>query len=134
MNSIEQLISTLEDNNSECEVSDNFRAIMALNFPQKVGNAHEICTFAESKREIALGDVRGKVCWEYFIPHTAITAEFFSTVNRRLSIWNFAGEVLRKGVEIYGLDEFGSLFGISHKCKVRIISECVRKSLPSNAK
>lgn len=134
MNSIEQLISSLEDNNSECEVSDNFRAIMALNFPQERGDAREICTFAESKQEIALGDVRGKVYWEYFIPHTAITSEFFSTVDRSLSIWNFAGDLLRGGVEIYGLDEYGNLFGISHKSKVRIISECARKSLPSNAK
>lgn len=134
MNSIDQLISSLEGNNSECEVSDNFRAIMALNFLQGSGNARGICTFAESKREIALEVVRGEIYWEYFIPHTAITSEFFSTVDRSLSIWNFAGDLLRSGVEIYGLDEPGNLFGISHKYGVRKISACARKSLPSNAK
>ncbi|MCW9528191.1 hypothetical protein [Klebsiella grimontii] len=139
MMNFDYLICALERNNPESEFSDKFRAIMALNFlPRRYidesGNLGEICTFAESKQEIALGDVKGKVYWEYFIPHTAVTAEFFSTVNSRLSIWNFTGELLRKGVEIYGLDECGNLFGISHKHKIRVISDCARKNLPSNAK
>ncbi len=132
MTNFRQLIDVLESGNPECENLDCFRGITAIDFPpyryqHELGNAGEICTFSETKSAMACGEKNGKVYWEYFMPHNATSAEFYSNVDRNLSIWDFAGKMLRLGVEIYGLDEVGNLFGISHKHGVRVISECAKK-------
>ncbi|MBZ6767390.1 type II toxin-antitoxin system HicB family antitoxin [Klebsiella oxytoca] len=133
MTGFSSLIDVLENSNPKCEILGNFRAITAINFPpdryqHELGNAGEICVFSETKKALAFGEKNGKVYWEYFIPHTATSSEFYSTVERNLSIWDFTRKILNLGVEIYGLDEVGNLFGISHKHGVRVISECARKS------
>ncbi|XYQ53198.1 hypothetical protein ACS91J_15215 [Pectobacterium carotovorum] len=128
MTTIGQLISILENNNPTCEISGDFRAITALRFPPssdtiEFGNIGEICIFSETKRGVALRDKVGEIYWEYFIPHTEVSADFYGVMDRSLSIWNSVGKLFELGVEIYALNERGYLYGISRKHNVRLISE-----------
>lgn len=90
-------------------------------YQDELGNTGEICAFSEYKKANTPDSKNSE--WTYFIPHNEITAEFYSNVDDNTSIWEFVDSIEKLGVEIYALDENRTLFGISNKHGIRLITE-----------